>query len=103
VSDGLSVKLADTTLTKNASGLSVTVPAPIGPAVTVVSGEIYGLADDVGIGTRYARNDHGHGTPPYPIAIGGYYFNSTGVNPNGELGYGTWTQVAQGQFLVGET
>jgi hypothetical protein len=35
------------------------------------------------------------------IAVGGYYFNSTGVDPNTELGYGTWTQVAQGQFLVG--
>ena len=34
--------------------------------------------------------------------IGGYYLNATGVNPNIELGYGTWTQVAQGLFLVGE-
>jgi len=37
-----------------------------------------------------------------PIQVGGFYFNSTGVNPNTELGYGTWIQVAQGQFLVGE-
>lgn len=33
--------------------------------------------------------------------VGGYYFNSTGVNPATELGYGTWVQVAQGLFLVG--
>jgi hypothetical protein len=35
--------------------------------------------------------------------VGSYYFNATGVDPAIELGYGTWTQVAQGQFLVGET
>jgi len=33
--------------------------------------------------------------------VGGYYFNNTGVNPNTELGYGTWTQVAQGLLLIG--
>lgn len=35
--------------------------------------------------------------------VGSYYFNATGADPNTELGYGTWTQVAQGQFLVGAT
>ena len=40
---------------------------------------------------------------PEPFPVGAYYFNSTGVDPNTELGYGTWTQVAQGQFLVGHT
>ena len=33
--------------------------------------------------------------------VGAIYLNITGVNPNTELGYGTWTQVAQGLFLVG--
>jgi hypothetical protein len=35
----------------------------------------------------------------YPV--GAYYLSSTGINPATELGYGTWTQVAQGLFLVG--
>lgn len=39
-------------------------------------------------------------TEPFPV--GAIYLNVTGVDPNTELGYGTWTQVAQGQFLVGE-
>ena len=116
VSDGLSVKLADTTITKTASGLSVTTPAPTGPAVTVTDETTFGIGTNVGAGTRYARNDHTHGSPTNPITahvlpgdphnthpIGSYYFNSTGVDPNGELGYGTWTQVAQGQFLIGAT
>lgn len=36
-----------------------------------------------------------------PVLIGGIYLNITGADPNTELGYGTWTQVAKGQFLVG--
>ena len=99
--DGIGVKLADATLTLNASGLSVTVPAPIGPAVTVTDETTWGIGTNVGAGTRYARHDHTHGSPPQPFPIGSYYFNSTGADPNTELGYGTWTQVAQGQFLIG--
>lgn len=38
-----------------------------------------------------------------PLPIGAIYLNITGVDPGTELGYGTWTQVAQGQFLVGAT
>lgn len=34
--------------------------------------------------------------------IGAVYFNITGTNPGTELGYGTWSQIAQGQFLVGQ-
>jgi hypothetical protein len=42
------------------------------------------------------------GTPiPLPFAVGAVYLSVTGVNPATELGYGSWTQVAQGQFLVG--
>ena len=102
VTDGLSVKLADTTLTKTASGLSVTTPAPVGPAVTVTDETTYELGTVVGVGTRYARNDHSHGTPPRPFPVGSIYLNITGVNPATELGYGTWTQVAKGLPLVGE-
>ena len=39
----------------------------------------------------------------YKIPVGGIYLSSTGVNPNTELGYGTWTKVAIGQFLIGAT
>ena len=102
VADGVRVKLADATLTADASGLYVTTPAPLGPAVTVESEETFGIANAVGIGLRYARNDHTHGSPRHPTAIGGIYLNVTGVNPNTELGYGTWVQVAKGNYLVGE-
>ena len=34
--------------------------------------------------------------------VGAVYLNVTGVNPATELGYGTWSQIAQGQFLVGQ-
>ncbi len=36
------------------------------------------------------------------FAVGGVYFNVTGVNHATELGYGTWAQIAQGQFIVGQ-
>ena len=98
---GLMVKLADATLSLSASGLTVT-SATTGAATSVESEETYSLADAVGTSTKYAREDHTHGTPPYPIAVGGIYLNMTGVNPNTELGYGTWSQVAQGEYLVGE-
>jgi hypothetical protein len=35
--------------------------------------------------------------------VGGIYLNITGVNPAIELGYGTWTQIAGGRMLVGQT
>lgn len=100
--DGIGVKIADATLTLSASGLSVTA-ATTGAAVTVTDETTWGIVAAVGGGTRFARNDHTHGSPPEPFPINSFYFNSTGVDPNTELGYGTWTQVAQGQFLVGET
>ena len=40
------------------------------------------------------------GGPAFPI--GAVYLNVTGVNPGTELGYGTWSQIASGQFLVGQ-
>ena len=39
---------------------------------------------------------------PEPFPVGAIYLSVTGVNPNTELGYGTWTQVARGEYLVGE-
>ena len=40
------------------------------------------------------------GGPAFPV--GALYLNITGVNPGTELGYGTWTQVAQGRVIVGQ-
>lgn len=34
--------------------------------------------------------------------VGCVYINITGVNPATELGYGTWSQIAQGQMLIGQ-
>lgn len=45
--------------------------APLGgggtPADSVVSETSFGLASAVGVGTDYAREDHGHGTPDDPV------------------------------------
>lgn len=35
--------------------------------------------------------------------MGALYLNITGANPSSELGYGTWSQVAGGRMLVGQT
>jgi hypothetical protein len=97
---GLSVKIkAGGGLATDADGIYATVTT--GAAITVESEKEYALTEDVGTGDHYARDDHKHGTPIEPIQMGGYYFNSTGVNPNAELGYGTWTQVAKEMILVG--
>jgi len=49
-----------------------------------------------GVPEHLAAADHTHAFP-----VGSLYFNITGIDPLIELGYGTWTQVAQGQFLIG--
>lgn len=81
--------------------ITTTPKDPTGPATSVLTSKSYGQSESVGTGELYARNDHKHGSPPEPVAVGGYYLNSTGVNPATELGYGTWTQVGKGQFILG--
>lgn len=61
----------------------------------------YGFRDNAG--AMEVKDSGGNWRELKAVAVGGYYFNSTGVDPATELGYGTWTQVAQGQFLVGAT
>ena len=52
-------------------------------------------------GGQTAKHSHaGGGSFQFPV--GAVYLNVTGTNPATELGYGTWTQVAQGQALFGQ-
>jgi hypothetical protein len=39
---------------------------------------------------------------PQAFPIGAVYLSVSGINPATELGYGTWVQISQGQFLVGQ-
>lgn len=34
--------------------------------------------------------------------VGSIYMNVTGTNPGTELGFGTWSQIAEGQMLIGQ-
>lgn len=67
-----------------------------GPSSGVVPEKYYDLTESVGTGNRFARNDHTHGSPPEPFRIGSLYMNVTGIDPNVELGYGTWILIGQG-------
>ena len=42
----------------------------VDPATAVVAETSFGQASVVGVGTKYARNDHSHGTPATPTAAG---------------------------------
>jgi hypothetical protein len=39
------------------------------PALSVIAENTYGIAPSIGELTRYARQDHTHGTPPDPISV----------------------------------
>ena len=51
-------------------------------------------------GNKIKISASGGGGQAFPI--GAVYLNITGVNPGTELGYGTWSQIAQGQTLFGQ-
>ncbi len=45
---------------------------------------------------------HSHAGGGFQFPVGAVYLNVTGTNPATELGYGTWSQIAQGQALFGQ-
>jgi hypothetical protein len=50
----------------------------------------------------YATTGHTHaGSQAFPV--GALYLSVTNTNPATSLGYGTWSQVAQGLLLIGQT
>lgn len=60
----------------------------------------YAHPELVGGGQTTKHSHAGGGSFQFPV--GAVYFNVTGINPATELGYGTWSQIFQGQFLVGQ-
>jgi hypothetical protein len=51
---------------------------------------------------RYSLLGHTHGGGSEAFPVGAVYINITGTNPNTELGYGTWSQIAAGRMLIGQ-
>jgi hypothetical protein len=88
----------DTYSTTDTNGLLFKVADTGAPTISWTAG-VLTLSDD----TLVDGDLEVTGAIKYVFPVGGYYFNSTGVDPATELGYGTWTQVGQGQFLVGAT
>ncbi len=67
---------------------------------------IQGLKGDTGEGGAQGEQGiqgiQGESGAVFQFPVGAVYLNVTGTSPATELGYGTWGQIAQGQFLVGQ-
>jgi len=64
-----------------------------------VQSEQVAHADLVGGGET---DKHSHAGGGFQFPVGAVYLNVTGTNPATELGYGSWSQIAQGQALFGQ-